>query len=38
MLNHYEQVIEQMQEEIDELTRRLEEHERPKPRPMPAIR
>ncbi len=38
MLNHYEQTIEQMQQEIDELTRRLEEHEQPRRRPTPAIR
>lgn len=38
MLNHYEQVIEQQQQEIDELNRRLAEHERPRPHRVPAIR
>ena len=35
LLNHYERIIEQQRDQIDELTRRLEEHEHAKPRPVP---
>ena len=38
MVDHYRQVIEQQQTTIEELTRLLEEHERPKRHRTPAIR
>ena len=37
-LNHYEQIIERQQAEIEDLRRQLDELERPKPHRTPAIR
>ena len=37
-LNHYEQMIERQQAEIEDLRRQLDELKRPKPRRTPAIR